>query len=116
MPGTSGCRRWWTCCGRQVAGPGTCLNWAEMFPSAILSLRTSQEWIYVAGDAAGVEEASAAMVEGRLAGAAAAKQLGADVPAADEIIARSQASFVVLRGGGRWEKRSVPALPNWREG
>jgi len=67
-------------------------------------LRTSQEWIYVAGDVAGVEEASAAMVEGRLAGAAAAKQLGADVAAADEIIARSQASLKALRGGPVGEK------------
>ena len=32
--------------------------------------------IYVAGDVAGVEEASSAMVEGRLAGLCAAKNLG----------------------------------------
>lgn len=39
-------------------------------------LQTSVAEIYVAGDAAGVEEASSAMVEGRLAGLSAAKSLG----------------------------------------
>lgn len=40
-------------------------------------MRTSQEGIYVAGDAAGVEEASVAMEEGRLAGISAAEHMGA---------------------------------------
>ncbi len=39
-------------------------------------LQTSIKGIYVAGDVAGVEEASSAMVEGRLAGLCAAKNLG----------------------------------------
>lgn len=39
-------------------------------------LQTSIKGIYVAGDVAGVEEASSAMVEGRLAGLCAAKDLG----------------------------------------
>lgn len=39
-------------------------------------LQTSIPGIYVAGDVAGVEEASSAMVEGRLAGLCAAKDLG----------------------------------------
>lgn len=39
-------------------------------------METSIEGVYVAGDAAGVEEASSAMVEGRLAGLCAAKSLG----------------------------------------
>lgn len=39
-------------------------------------LETSVKGIYVAGDVAGVEEASSAMVEGRLAGLCAAKNLG----------------------------------------
>lgn len=38
--------------------------------------QTSNETIYVAGDVSGVEEASAAMVEGQLAGLCAAKNLG----------------------------------------
>lgn len=67
-------------------------------------LKTSLDWIYVAGDVAGVEEASAAMVEGRLAGAAAAKELGADKTSAETIISDSQASLDSLRGGPVGEK------------
>ncbi|MDO4988350.1 MAG: FAD-dependent oxidoreductase [Synergistes sp.] len=40
------------------------------------TMRTSNPDIWVAGDAAGIEEASAAMVEGRIAGFSAAKSLG----------------------------------------
>jgi len=40
------------------------------------TMRTSNPDIWVAGDASGIEEASAAMVEGRIAGHAAAKALG----------------------------------------
>lgn len=42
------------------------------------NLETTVPGIYVAGDAAGVEEASSAMMEGRLAGLNAAKSLGYD--------------------------------------
>jgi sarcosine oxidase subunit alpha len=38
--------------------------------------RTTNEDIWVAGDAAGIEEASSAMIEGRIAGLDAAKSLG----------------------------------------
>ncbi|MDF2891133.1 MAG: pyridine nucleotide-disulfide oxidoreductase [Clostridia bacterium] len=44
------------------------------------NLETSIKGIYVAGDVAGVEEASSAMVEGRLAGLCAAKALGYNSP------------------------------------
>lgn len=67
-------------------------------------LKTSLDWIYVAGDVAGVEEASAAMVEGRLAGAAAAVELGAEAMAAGKVIAASQASLNSLRSGPVGEK------------
>ena len=40
------------------------------------NLRTSNPKIWVAGDAAGIEEASAAMIEGRIAGMTAASSLG----------------------------------------
>lgn len=42
-------------------------------------METSIKGIYVAGDAAGVEEASSAMVEGRLAGLCAARSLGYNI-------------------------------------
>jgi sarcosine oxidase subunit alpha len=67
-------------------------------------LKTSLGWIYVAGDVSGVEEASAAMVEGRLAGAAAATELGADSDEADKILAQYQASLASLRSGPVGEK------------
>lgn len=40
------------------------------------NLETSKKGIYIAGDVAGIEEASSAMVEGRLAGLCAANSLG----------------------------------------
>ena len=43
------------------------------------NMRTSNPDIWVAGDASGIEEASAAMVEGRIAGHGAAKALGLTV-------------------------------------
>ena len=43
------------------------------------TMRTSNPDIWVAGDASGIEEASAAMVEGRIAGFSAAKELGCKV-------------------------------------
>lgn len=43
------------------------------------TMRTSNPDIWVAGDASGIEEASAAMVEGRIAGHSAAKALGKKV-------------------------------------
>jgi sarcosine oxidase subunit alpha len=48
------------------------------------NLETSIKGVYVAGDVAGVEEASSAMVEGRLAGLNAAKALGYTSPDFEE--------------------------------
>ncbi|WP_040683483.1 NAD(P)/FAD-dependent oxidoreductase [Thermosinus carboxydivorans] len=48
------------------------------------NMRTSLDWLYVAGDITGVEEASTAMEEGRLAGIAAAQALGLTSDAAAE--------------------------------
>ncbi|MDR3355243.1 MAG: NAD(P)/FAD-dependent oxidoreductase [Synergistaceae bacterium] len=43
-------------------------------------MRTSNENVWMAGDVSGIEEASAAMIEGRIAGLSAAKALGLKVP------------------------------------
>ena len=43
-------------------------------------MQTTTDGIYVAGDASGVEEASSAMIEGAIAGFAAAKALGKTIP------------------------------------
>ncbi|HWR06677.1 NAD(P)/FAD-dependent oxidoreductase [Sporomusa sp.] len=63
------------------------------------SLLTTHPDIYVAGDVAGVEEASAAMVEGKLAGLAAAASLGhtAAVKSTDYEEAKNQ--LAALRAG-----------------
>lgn len=45
-------------------------------PIRDINLKTTIDTVYVAGDAAGIEEASSAMVEGRLAGISAAISLG----------------------------------------
>ena len=80
-------------------------------------LRTSHPDIWIAGDAAGIEEASSAMVEGRIAGLAAAQSLGfkADEGKFDEYHER----LAALRRGEAGEKiRSGLALAqvdDWRD-
>ena len=49
-------------------------------PSRNIYMQSSIENIFTAGDVSGVEEASSAMVEGRLAGLSAAKYLSLDIP------------------------------------
>lgn len=67
-------------------------------------LRTSLPWIYVAGDAAGVEEASSAMVEGSLAGTAAASSLGHGGKRVGESVAACRRQLDDLRRGPAGEK------------
>ncbi|MFA5006632.1 MAG: NAD(P)/FAD-dependent oxidoreductase [Candidatus Izemoplasmatales bacterium] len=55
--------------------------------------------VFVAGDAAGVEEASSAMVAGRLAGLCAAKRLGHSSPDHDAKVADCHAQLQSLRNG-----------------
>jgi len=62
-------------------------------------LRTSVENIYVAGDAAGIEEASSAMLEGNIVGLAVAKSLGYDVPDFERKIEVLENELKVLRAG-----------------
>jgi sarcosine oxidase subunit alpha len=63
-------------------------------------LETSIPGLYVAGDASGIEEASTAMLEGRLAGLAAARRLGAGDPAEiDALTEEAARGLAALRGG-----------------
>ncbi len=62
-------------------------------------MRTSVPWIYVAGDAAGIEEASSAMLEGQIAGLSAARSLGAEIPDFEERIERLWDELSALRAG-----------------
>lgn len=68
------------------------------------NLETTVKGIYVAGDLAGVEEASSAMVEGRLAGASAAESLGYAPDQAHKIKLQAQRELEQLRSGPMGEK------------
>jgi sarcosine oxidase subunit alpha len=65
-------------------------------------MRTSNADFWSAGDATGIEEASAAMVEGRIAGLCAAKSLG--LPAAMEKFDEYWSRLDHLRAGEVGEK------------
>jgi sarcosine oxidase subunit alpha len=66
------------------------------------NMRTSNENIWMAGDVSGIEEASAAMIEGRIAGLGAAKALGLKAP--DEKFDRYHERLGALRAGEVGEK------------
>jgi sarcosine oxidase subunit alpha len=55
--------------------------------------------IYLAGDVSGIEEASTAMLEGRIAGAHAAMQVHGPNPEAERILAESRAELCAIRQG-----------------
>lgn len=64
------------------------------------SMMTSEEGVYVAGDSAGVEEASVAMEEGRMAAAAACRRAGSvSEGEADERMRETAARLYELRNG-----------------
>jgi sarcosine oxidase, subunit alpha len=62
-------------------------------------LLTSHKDIYVAGDVAGIEEASTAMVEGKIAGLAAALALGAGQTWIRQELTAAKAQLTALRAG-----------------
>ncbi len=63
------------------------------------NMRTSVPGIFVAGDVAGIEEASSAMLEGRIAGAQAAVFLRGTKEKAERIVSESQAQLCAMRLG-----------------
>ncbi|MDR1916250.1 MAG: NAD(P)/FAD-dependent oxidoreductase [Synergistaceae bacterium] len=65
-------------------------------------MRTSNEDIWMAGDVSGIEEASAAMIEGRIAGLGAAKALGFNIQ--DEMFGEYWVRLKNLRAGEVGEK------------
>lgn len=67
-------------------------------------MRTSKPYIFVAGDVAGVEEASSAMVEGELAGLCAAQDLGIQGEHMALQIASARSQLEELRSGPVGEK------------
>ncbi len=68
------------------------------------NMQTSIEGIYVAGDASGIEEASSAMLEGRLAGLHAAEKLKGPSEALSNMKAHTIESLRELRAGPFGEK------------
>lgn len=62
-------------------------------------MRTTKKDIYVAGDASGIEEATSATLEGKIAGTDAALQLGFGGQEEKDNITASQQSLTELRGG-----------------
>lgn len=75
-------------------------------------LVTTNKNIYIAGDVAGVEEASSAMVEGKLAGAKASYDIGINMVEADKIIKEAHEELHELRNGpvGASIKRGINKL------
>ncbi len=63
------------------------------------NMRTSLHNVYVCGDASGIEEASTAMLEGRIAGAHAAISLTGKTDGLKEIIADAQTQLDAIRQG-----------------
>jgi sarcosine oxidase subunit alpha len=76
-------------------------------PYRNMNLCTSHPDIYVAGDVAGVEEASSAMVEGKLAGLHAAKALGYDPSFFTKACEEAEEQLEALRAGPAGEKIRV---------
>ena len=68
------------------------------------NLETTVPGIFTAGDVSGIEEASSAMGEGRLAGYAAAESLGYQPEKAKELKEAAKAELVELRSGPSGEK------------
>ena len=73
-------------------------------PSRNKYLETTRPGLYVAGDVSGAEEASAAMVEGRLAGISAAFSLGYGADSAPQLQAEAVAELNELRSGPAGQK------------
>ncbi len=63
------------------------------------NLQTTVPGIYAAGDAGGIEEASSAMVEGRIAGYSAAGSLGYEPEKAAALTQEAEAELTELRSG-----------------
>jgi sarcosine oxidase subunit alpha len=86
-------------------------------PARDENLRTSNQDVWVAGDAGGIEEASAAMIEGRIAGLSAAESLGLKVDDAKKAVYHERLD--ALRRGEVGEKIRLGlaqvAVDDWRD-
>jgi sarcosine oxidase subunit alpha len=71
------------------------------------NMQTSRCHVYVAGDVSGIEEASTAMLEGRIAGAHAAAQVTGLTAEAGQAIADAQAELGAIRQGPFGDKAAL---------
>ncbi|NLS45166.1 MAG: FAD-dependent oxidoreductase [Firmicutes bacterium] len=78
---------------------------------------TTRPGVFVAGDLAGIEEASSAMIEGEIAGLCAAKSLGYEIDDFEDRINRAKTELRVLRQGPTGEKirQGIASLMQLRE-
>ncbi len=67
-------------------------------------MQTTVSGVFVAGDASGIEEASTAMIEGKIAGVAAAKTVGSKHKDIDHRLTRFKKELARLRAGPFGEK------------
>ncbi len=68
------------------------------------SMRTTNPDIFVAGDASGIEEATTAMLAGRIAGARAYESIFGKSAAAEKIVAEAREELRTLRSGSTGER------------
>lgn len=68
------------------------------------NMATTVPGVYVAGDVSGIEEASTAILQGKIAGAHAAQTLLGEKPEAEVIIKEARAELIAIRQGPFGEK------------
>lgn len=68
------------------------------------SMRTTNPDVFVAGDASGIEEATTAMLAGRIAGARAYESIHGKSARAEEIVAEAREELRTLRSGSTGER------------
>lgn len=79
---------------------------------------TTRPGVFIAGDLAGIEEASSAMIEGTIAGLSAAKSLGYQTDDFEEMLSRAKAELRTFRQGptGRKVRQGIAKLMALTEG
>lgn len=75
-----------------------------LIPKKSLTYETSMPRVFACGDVTGIEEASSAMVEGKLAGLMASKSVGSIHPNFDQLRQEFENQLIVLRQGPCGEK------------
>lgn len=75
-----------------------------LVPLHDVNMRTTNPYIYVAGDASGIEEATTAILGGKIAGARAYESIHGPTPAAQAVVDAAQTELGNLRSGSTGER------------